>query len=76
MYNRGPIIIKTGAWIGNGARLVGSLTVGRNSVVGANCYLDRDVPDYCLVGGIPAMILKRYNLGTGVWESCKEKLVK
>jgi serine acetyltransferase len=76
MYNRGPIVIKSGAWIGNGARIVGSLTIGKNSVVGANCYLDRDVPDYCLVGGIPAMILKRFDSEKGVWVNCKEKLPK
>jgi acetyltransferase-like isoleucine patch superfamily enzyme len=76
MYNRGPIVIKSGAWIGNGARIVGSLIIGKNSVVGANCYLDRDVPDYCLVGGIPAMILKRFDSEKGVWVNCKEKLQK
>jgi acetyltransferase-like isoleucine patch superfamily enzyme len=67
MYNRGPIVIKSGAWIGNGARLVGSLTVGKNSVVGANCYLDKDVPDYCIVGGIPARIIKRYDPSVKRW---------
>lgn len=74
MFNRGPLVIKSGAWIGNGARIVGSLVIGKNSVVGANCYLDRDVPDYCLVGGAPAMILKRFDLEKRVWVNCKEKL--
>ncbi len=74
MFNRGPIRIREGAWIGNGARIVGSLTIGRNSVVGANAYVDKDVPDYCVVGGIPAMILKRYDTQTGSWIKCREKL--
>lgn len=74
MFNRGPICIKEGAWIGNGARVVGSLTIGRNSIVGANAYVDKDVPDYCVVGGIPAIILKRYDAQKGSWVSCKEKL--
>jgi acetyltransferase-like isoleucine patch superfamily enzyme len=76
MFNKGPIRIKEGAWIGNGARLVGSLTVGRNSIVGANCYLDRDVPDYCLVGGIPAVILKKYDFEKKTWINCRERLSK
>lgn len=74
MFNRGPIKIKQGAWIGNGARIVGSVTIGKNSIVGANAYVDKDVPDYCLVGGVPAKILKRYDPITGNWVKCRENL--
>jgi len=74
MFNRGPIRIKQGAWIGNGARIVGAVTIGKNSIVGANAYVDKDVPDYCLVGGVPAKILKRFDEKVGEWVKCKEKL--
>lgn len=74
MFNRGSIRIKQGAWIGNGARIVGSVTIGKNSIVGANAYVDKDVPDYCLVGGIPARILKRYDEEAGKWIKCSENL--
>ncbi len=74
MFNRGPIRIKQGAWIGNGARIVGSVTIGKNSIVGANAYVDKDVPDYCMVGGIPARILKRYDDKAGKWVKCRENL--
>jgi acetyltransferase-like isoleucine patch superfamily enzyme len=67
MINRGPIRIKEGAWIGNGARIVGSVTIGKNSVVGANAYVDKDVPDYTVVGGIPAKILKVFNHEKKEW---------
>lgn len=67
MFNRGPIRIKEGAWIGNGARIVGSVTIGKNSVVGANSYVDKDVPDYTIVGGIPAKVLKKYDHEKEEW---------
>ncbi len=75
MFNRGPILIKEGAWIGNGARIVGAVTIGKNSIVGANAYVDKNVPDYCLVGGIPARILKRYHEESGKWVKCIENLI-
>lgn len=72
MFNRGPIRIKEGAWIGNGARIVGSVTIGKNSIVGANAYVDKDVPDYCIVGGIPAKILKIYDHELKQWVKYKQ----
>jgi len=74
MFIRGPIRIKQGAWIGNGSRIVGAVTIEKNSIVGANAYVDKDVPDYCLVGGVPAKILKRFDEKVGEWVKCKEKL--
>lgn len=68
MFNRGPIRIKEGSWIGNGARIVGSVTIGKNAVVGANAYVDKDVPDFSVVAGVPAKIIKRYNSTLGKWE--------
>lgn len=71
MFNRGPIRIMEGSWIGNGARVVGSVTIGKNSVVGANSYVDKDVPDFSIVVGVPAKVIKRFNTKSGKWEKCQ-----
>ncbi|MBR0445876.1 MAG: hypothetical protein IIX23_01135 [Oscillospiraceae bacterium] len=42
-----------------GAKVLGSITVGDNVVVGANAVVICDVPESCVVGGVPARILKR-----------------
>ncbi|MGE3818372.1 MAG: acyltransferase [Isosphaeraceae bacterium] len=63
----GPIEIGAGSWICNGARIVGRVKIGRNSVVGANTYVDRDVPDHCVVAGSPPRIIKRYDPQVGDW---------
>jgi len=61
-----PISIGAGSWLGNHAAVVGC-SIGRNCVVGANSVVTRDVPDYCVVAGAPARIIKRYDAQSGEW---------
>ena len=41
-----------------GAVVVGNVTLGDFSVVGANSYVAKDVPEYAVVAGVPAKIIK------------------
>jgi serine O-acetyltransferase len=52
-------VIEDDVFIGAGARVLGPLTVGRNSVVGANAVVVADVPANSVVAGIPAKVIKR-----------------
>jgi len=51
-YDFRPIVIGDGAVVHSNCTIVASL--GRRAVVGANTLVNRDVPDYTLVGGVPA----------------------
>lgn len=62
------VVIGEGSWIGENACVLGA-KIGRNCVVGANAVVTRDVPDYSVVTGIPAKIIKRYNFDLEEW--CK-----
>lgn len=53
-----PVIIKRGCWIGANAIILNGVTVGENSVVAAGAIVTKDVPAYCVVGGVPAKIIK------------------
>lgn len=58
------IAIKIGSdcWIGDGAFIVGGVKIGNGAVVLAHAVVTKDVPDYAIVGGVPAKILKyRYD---------------
>lgn len=49
-------------WIGEGAQLVGGITIGDGAVVLASACVAKDVPPYAIVGGVPAKILRyRYD---------------
>ena len=56
----GDVIVKEMVYIGTGAILINKLVVGDNSVIGAGAVVVKDVPDYAVVVGNPAKIIK-YN---------------
>ncbi|WP_292473105.1 DapH/DapD/GlmU-related protein [Methanosphaera sp.] len=62
-YNRQVLIckeitIKEGAWIGAGASIMPGVTIGKHAIVGAGAIVTKDVPDYAVVVGIPARVVK------------------
>ncbi|QJP07256.1 acyltransferase [Pseudomonas multiresinivorans] len=56
-----PVIIKDHAWIGARAILLPGVTVGEGAVVAAGAVVTRPVPDYTVVGGVPAKIIGERN---------------
>lgn len=40
-----------------GAKIIGNVHVGSHAVIGANAVVINDVPDYCVVAGVPAKII-------------------
>lgn len=43
---------------GAGCKVLGNISIGNNVIIGANAVVIHDVPDNCVVGGIPAKILR------------------
>ena len=44
--------------ISTGAKIIGPLIIGRNCVIGANAVVLKNIPDNCVVVGVPAKIIK------------------
>ncbi|MDO4978293.1 MAG: DapH/DapD/GlmU-related protein [Eubacteriales bacterium] len=53
-----PIHIKENVWIGAGATILPGICIGKNAIVGAASVVTKDVPDYAVVVGNPAKIVK------------------
>lgn len=57
-YTYGKVNIKKNAWIGMGATILPSVTIGEYAVAGAGAVVTEDVPDYGIAVGSPAKVIK------------------
>jgi acetyltransferase-like isoleucine patch superfamily enzyme len=58
LYSKGPVKIKKNVWIGEGVAILPNVTIGENSMIGANSVITRDIPKNSVVGGNPARIIR------------------
>jgi len=58
--------IGEGSWLGHNVCVLG-VTIGRHCVIGANAVVTRDLPDYSVAVGAPAVVIRRYDEAAGVW---------
>jgi acetyltransferase-like isoleucine patch superfamily enzyme len=66
----GSITIGRNCWLGCGVVVLSGqkdLTIGRNSVLGANAVVTQSFPDFSVVAGNPAKLLRIYDQQTGKW---------
>lgn len=66
-----PITIEDGCWICSSATICGGVKIGKNSVVAAGAVVTRDVPENCLVAGVPAKVVRKIDESDrmNVWET-------
>ena len=57
-YTYGKVIVKKNAWLGLNVSICHGVTIGKYAVVAAGAVVTKDVPDYAVVGGVPAKVMK------------------
>ena len=62
---REPVRIGRGTWTGAGTKVMPGVTIGRGVLCAAGCVVTTDVPDYSIVGGVPAKVISRVDPETG-----------
>lgn len=56
--SRKGVSIGEGVWIGTRSVILDGVNVGANSIIAAGSVVNKNVPEYSIVGGVPAKILK------------------
>jgi acetyltransferase-like isoleucine patch superfamily enzyme len=53
-----PVLIRRRAFLGANVVVLPGVTIGLNSVVGANSVVTSDIPDDCIAVGSPARVVR------------------
>lgn len=57
-YSRGPVTVGANGWVGAGAIILDGVTVGKGVIIGAGSVVTGDIPDYSVVAGVPAKVIR------------------
>ena len=64
-----PVYIGSGCWIGERAIILPGVSIGTKCIIAAGAVVTKGkYPDFCIIAGVPAKIIKKYNFNTHEWE--------
>jgi acetyltransferase-like isoleucine patch superfamily enzyme len=53
-----PVVISEDVWVGTGAIILNGVHIGRGAIIAAGAVVNKNVPPYAIVGGVPAKVIK------------------
>lgn len=64
--------IGEGCWIGERACILPGVEIGKKCIIGAGSVVTHNVDDFCLVAGVPARVIKKYDFENHIWKKVDE----
>lgn len=61
LKSKGEVVIGNNVWLGDKVAVLSGVHIGNNVIVAANAVVTKDIPDSCMVAGVPAKIIKKLN---------------
>jgi len=72
LESKGEVHIGAHTFIGYRVCIMPGVTLGKHCVVGANSVVTRSFPDYSMIAGCPAKLIKKYSPNVKDWVSLTE----
>ena len=54
----GTTYIGNDVWIANDVNIISGVRIGNGAVIAAGAVVTKDIPDYAIVGGVPAKLIR------------------
>lgn len=64
----GSVFIGKESWLGYGVQVMPNVKIGKHCVIAAGSIVTRNIPDFSVAVGIPAKVIKKFNLESQKWE--------
>lgn len=61
------VIIGDGCWLGEKVMIMPGVTLGKRCIVAAGAVVTKSYPDYTMIAGVPAKIIKQFDLVRNAW---------
>lgn len=62
VVSKGPVVIGKNVWIGDKATVLSGVSIGDGAVIAANSVVTKDVAPYTVVAGVPARVIKKFDI--------------
>ena len=59
LKSKGKVVIGNNVWLGDKVAVLSGVHIGNNVIVAANAVVTKDVPDGCVVAGVPGKVVKK-----------------
>lgn len=74
LTNDKSVIIEDNVWIGEGVSILPGVRIGYGSIIGAHSVVIKNIPSHSIAVGVPAKVIKEYNLSLHCWEAVFNRL--
>lgn len=60
LISKGGVFIEDDVWVGENVVIMPNVTIGKGCVIGANSVVTKSFPEYCVIAGAPARLLRDF----------------